>query len=138
MLIKSYSKVNLTLKVNSKSRNGLHKIQSLYCWLNLFDIIKIVKIKNNKDMITFKGPFSKLINRRDNTVYNLLKKLRELNLIFNYYSIVITKNIPVFSGLGGGTSNAAFILKYLLKKKIKNNLINKLKKVVGSDLILFF
>ncbi len=138
MLIKSYSKVNLTLKVNSKSRNGLHEIQSLYCWVNLFDLIKIVKTKNNKDKITFKGPFSKLINKKDNTVYNLLKKLRELNLIFNYYSIVITKNIPVFSGLGGGTSNAAFILKCLLKKKIKNNLINKLKKVVGSDLILFF
>ena len=41
MLIKSYSKINLTLKVNSKSRNGLHEIQSLYCWINLFDKINI-------------------------------------------------------------------------------------------------
>ena len=37
MIIKSYSKINLTLKVNSKSRNGLHEIQTLYSWINLID-----------------------------------------------------------------------------------------------------
>ena len=138
MVIKSYSKINLTLKVNSKSRNGLHEIQTLYSWINLIDKISIVKIKKNKDRIIFKGPFAKLVKNRNNTVYKLLKKLRELNLISNYYSIVITKNIPVFSGLGGGTGNAAFILKYLLKSKINNVLLNKLEKVIGTDLILFF
>ena len=34
MIIKSYSKINLSLKVNSKSRSGLHEIQSLYCLIN--------------------------------------------------------------------------------------------------------
>ena len=63
MLIKSYSKINLTLKVNSKSRNGLHEIQSLYCWINLFDKIKIIKNKN-KDKISFKGSFSKLVKKK--------------------------------------------------------------------------
>ncbi len=137
MLIKSYSKINLTLKVNSKSRNGLHEIQSLYCWINLFDKIKIIKNKN-KDKISFKGSFSKLVKKKDNSVYNLLKKLRQLKLISNFYSITITKNIPIFSGLGGGTGNAAFILKYLLKNKINNNLLNKLERIIGSDLRLFF
>ena len=51
---------------------------------------------------------------------------------------MITKNIPVFSGLGGGTSNAAFILNYLLKSKINNILLNKLEKVIGTNLKLFF
>ena len=137
MLIKSYSKINLTLKVNSKSRNGLHEIQSLYCWINLFDKIKIIKNKK-KDKISFKGSFSKLVKKKDNSVYNLLKKLRQLKLISNFYSITITKNIPIFSGLGGGTGNAAFILKYLLKNKINNNLLNKLERIIGSDLRLFF
>ena len=137
MLIKSYSKINLTLKVNSKLRNGLHEIQSLYCWINLFDKIKIIKNKN-KDKISFKGSFSKLVKKKDNSVYNLLKKLRQLKLISNFYSITITKNIPIFSGLGGGTGNAAFILKYLLKNKINNNLLNKLERIIGSDLRLFF
>ena len=138
MIIKSYSKINLMLNVNFKSRNGLHEIQTLYSWVNLMDKIKIIKIKKKKDRVSFKGPFAKLVKNSDNTVYRLLEKLRELNLISNHYSIVITKNIPIFSGLGGGTSNAAFILKYLLKNKINNILINKLEKVIGTDLKLFF
>ena len=138
MIIKSYSKINLMLNVNFKSRNGLHEIQTLYSWINLMDKIKIIKIKKKKDRVSFKGPFAKLVKNSDNTVYRLLEKLRELNLISNHYSIVITKNIPIFSGLGGGTSNAAFILKYLLKNKINNILINKLEKVIGTDLKLFF
>ncbi len=138
MVIKSYAKINLTLKVNSKSRNGLHEIQTFYSWINLIDKISIVETKKKKDRITFKGPFAKLVKNRDNTVFKLLKKLRELNLISNYYSIVITKNIPVFSGLGGGTGNAAFILKYLLKNKINNVLLSKLEEVIGTDFKLFF
>ncbi len=137
MNIKSYSKINLALKVNSKSKNSLHEIQSIYCWINLSDKITINKIKNNKDSIRFKGPFAKLVNK-ENSVLNLLKKMRELKLISNYYSITITKNIPVFGGLGGGTSNAAFILKYLLKKKMSHNLLRKFINIIGSDLILFF
>ena len=137
MNIKSYSKINLTLKVNSKSKNGLHEIQSLYCWINLSDKITINKIKNDKDTIRFKGPFGKFV-KRDNSVSNLLKKMRELKLISNYYSITVMKNIPVFGGLGGGTSNAAFILNYLLKNKISGSILNKFINIIGSDLILFF
>ena len=51
MIIKSYSKINLTLKVNSKSKNGIHEIQTLYSWINLIDKISIVEIKKNKDKI---------------------------------------------------------------------------------------
>tara|TARA_B100001248_G_scaffold251607_1_gene226882 strand:+ start:864 stop:1700 length:837 start_codon:yes stop_codon:yes gene_type:complete len=138
MVIKSYSKINLTLKTNSKSINGLHEIQSLYCWINLFDKIKIYKIKKNRDRISFNGPYAKLINNRNNSVFKTLKKLRELNLISNYYSVKVTKNIPVFAGLGGGTSNAAFILKYLLKNKINKNLLEKFESLIGSDFRLFF
>mgnify|MGYP001158424811 FL=1 len=138
MVIKSYSKINLSLKVNYKSKNGLHDIQSIYCLINLFDRIKINKIKRSKDEIMFKGPFAKFIRNKNNSVLILLTMLRKLNLISDYYSIIITKNIPVFSGLGGGTSNAAFILKYLLKNKVNNNLLNNLEGKIGSDLKLFF
>ena len=138
MVIKSYSKINLTLKVNSKLKNNLHEIQSLYCLISLSDKIEINKIKKNKDKINFKGPFKKLVNVKKNTVLNLLKKLRKLSLISNYYSITITKNIPVFGGLGGGSSNAAFILKFLLKNKVNNDLLNKLRSIIGTDLKLFF
>ena len=138
MVIKSFSKINLVLRVNSKLNNGLHQIQSLYCLINLFDEIKIFRSKQNKDKIIFKGPHSKLLKNKNNSVQILLKKLRKLKLISSFYSITITKNIPIFSGLGGGTSNAAFILKYLLKNKINNDLLNELEGVIGSDLKLFF
>tara|TARA_B100000963_G_scaffold54583_1_gene42750 strand:- start:1994 stop:2830 length:837 start_codon:yes stop_codon:yes gene_type:complete len=138
MVIKSYSKINLTLKVNSRTKSGLHEIQTFYSWINLIDKININKIKKKKDRISFKGPFAKLVKNKNNTVNKLLKRLRELNLISSYYSIVITKNIPVFSGLGGGTSNAAFILKYLLKNKINISLLNKIEELIGSDFKLFF
>tara|TARA_B100001057_G_C22813908_1_gene936568 strand:+ start:1108 stop:1944 length:837 start_codon:yes stop_codon:yes gene_type:complete len=137
MIIKSYSKINLTLKINSKSRNGLHQIQSFYCLINLFDQIKISKIKKKKDQIRFKGPFAKFIKNKDNSVSKVLNKLRKLKIIYGYFSIIIKKNIPVFGGLGGGTSNAAFITKNLLKRKINHNLLKKIDKAAGSDFILF-
>ena len=137
MIFNSYSKINLTLKVNSKN-NGLHQIQSYYCLIDLTDKIKITKFRGNKDKVSFKGPFAKLVKKKDNSVINLLKILRSLKLISNYYSIRITKNIPVFSGLGGGTGNAAFLLKHLLKNRINKNIFYEVENKIGSDLRLFF
>ena len=137
MVIKSYSKINISLKVNSKYKNGLHDIQSFYCLINLFDEIDIHRINATKDKIFFKGPFKKFVKKKNNSVYDLLNKLRKLKLINNYYSITVKKNIPVFGGLGGGTSNAAFILKYFFKNKVKKSLLNKLESTIGTDLRLF-
>ena len=53
MVLKSYSKINLTLKVNSKNKNGLHEIQSLFCLINLIDNINVKKINKNKDEINY-------------------------------------------------------------------------------------
>ena len=138
MLIKSYSKINLTLKVGPKNRNGLHEIQSYFCLIDLVDIIKLKKIKTQKDKIIFKGPFAKLVNKSNNTILDLLSLLRTLRLISNYYSVTIKKNIPVFAGLGGGTGNAASILKHLIKKRINKSLLNLVENKIGSDLKLFF
>ena len=40
MVLKSYSKVNLSLRVNNKLKSGLHEIQSYFCLINLSDKIK--------------------------------------------------------------------------------------------------
>ena len=37
----SYAKINLSLTVNAKLKNGLHEIQSYYCLVDLADKIKI-------------------------------------------------------------------------------------------------
>ena len=41
MILSSYSKINLSLLVNSKKKSGLHNIQSYFCLINLKDKIKI-------------------------------------------------------------------------------------------------
>ena len=138
MVLKSFSKINLSLNINSKLKNGLHDIQSYYCLINLFDKIKIRKIDKKKDKVVFFGPFVKHIKKSNNSIINLLKLLRKLELISGYYSVKVIKNIPVFSGLGGGTSNAASVLKFLLKGKVSKKILEKVEKLIGSDLRLFF
>ena len=67
-----------------------------------------------------------------------MKILREQKFITGHYSISINKKIPVFAGLGGGTSNAACIIKYFTKKKISKSLLAVCDKKIGSDFKLFF
>lgn len=137
MIIKSYAKINLSLAVNYKNKSHLHEIQSFFCLVDLADVINLKKIKGKKDKINFNGPFSKLVKKKSNSIINLLKLLRDLKLLSNYYYVNVTKNIPVFAGLGGGTSNAAFILKNILKKKLNHDQKIKIEKKIGSDLSLF-
>ena len=139
MILKSFSKINLSLNVNRKlKKNKLHDIQSYFCLINLFDQIKIKKIKGRKDIVKFKGKFSKYIKKTNNSIVDTLAILRERNLISDYYSVLVDKRIPVFSGMGGGTSNAVCLIKYLARNKINKNLSSILDKKIGSDLKLFF
>ncbi len=139
MVIKSFSKINLSLSINRKlKKNGLHDIQSYFCLIDLFDQIKVKKIKGGKDIVKFEGKFAKYIKKRSNSIIDILSILRKKKLISNYYSIFINKKIPVFSGMGGGTSNAFYLIKYFTRNKINKNLISILYKKIGSDLKLFF
>lgn len=139
MIIKSYSKINLSLRVLRKMKNGFHDIQSNVFLLNLHDEISIKKINSLNDIVVFKGQFNKLVNKHDNSVVKILRILRIKKIINQGYKVVINKKIPVFSGLGGGTGNAVSILKYFFKrKKINQNIIKKAEKHVGTDLRLFF
>ncbi len=138
MILKSFSKINLSLSINKRlSKNNLHQIQSYYCLVNVFDTIKIKKIKGKKDIIKFKGRFSKNVNNKNNSVKKTIKILRKAKLIPDNYSILIDKKVPVFSGMGGGTSNSATLLNYFTKGRIKKKLLNNVKEKIGSDLQLF-
>ena len=138
MILKSFSKINLSLKVNRKLKNSrLHEIQSYFCLVNLYDDIKIKKIKDQKDIIRFRGKFSKYIKKSSNSVIDVINILRERNLISSYYSVSINKKIPVFGGMGGGTSNAIYLVKHLTRNKIDKNLLKVLSKRIGSDVRIF-
>ena len=137
MILKSCSKINLSLKINKKLASGLHNIQSFFCLINLHDRIKIKKIKEKRDIIKFRGKFAKYVSKKKNTIFDTLRILRKANTINSYYSVEINKKIPVFAGLGGGTSNAASLIKYLTEKKIKKKLASELEKKIGTDLKIF-
>ena len=62
MVIKSYAKINLLLKVNSKLKNGLHDIQSFFCLIDLSDKIKIKKNQKKKIKLSLLGLFQNLLN----------------------------------------------------------------------------
>ena len=139
MILRSYAKINLSLAVNKKLNNGLHDLQSIYSLISLHDTISIKTIKNKKkDLISIKGPFSKYVNKSNNSVRKVLNLMRKYKLISNFYQVKIYKKIPVFAGFGGGTSNAAVVLRFLNKKKIEKAIFEKISKIVGSDFKLFF
>ena len=137
--LKSWAKVNLSLNVIKRLPSNHHKIESLITFVQFSDEIKIKSIDEAKHKISFSGKFSKGIGT-NNTVIKLLNLLEKKKLIKNKkFEIKITKNIPQKSGMGGGSMNAACILRYLIKKKIINISAKKVKEIayeVGADVIL--
>lgn len=137
MLIKSYSKINLSLRVTKKLKNKLHNIQTNTFLLNLHDSINIKKIKSRKDKVIFKGKFNRNINKKKNSVINTLKIIKKIRSLNANFQIIINKKIPVFAGLGGGTSNAIYLIKYFLGNKLDKKKIHIFEKEIGTDLRLF-
>ena len=135
--IKSFCKINLSLRVIRKLNNGYHSISSLVTFCNLYDVILLSKIKGSKDKISFFGRFKKNINLKHNTITKVLHLLRKRNFLKNqFFKISITKNIPHGSGLGGGSSNAANLLKSLnLKMSLRLNkkYIKDISNQIGFD-----
>ena len=136
--IKSYAKINLALNIIGK-KTKLHKIESLICFINLYDLINLKKINNKNHKIVFSGKFSKNISKI-NTVTNLLKLLDKKNLLNNQkFEIKVVKNIPQEAGMGGGSMNAASLINFFINKKIlriKKDELVKLTSQIGTDVIL--
>ena len=134
--INSWAKINLSLNVIKKLPNNYHRIESLITFVQIFDEIKIRQTLYKKNKIFFIGKFAKGIGKK-NTVYKLMNLLEKENIINNKkFEILIKKNIPQESGMGGGSMNAASLLKYFIKNKIakiSNNKAHELAYKIGSD-----
>ena len=134
--IRSYCKINLSLRVLKRLKNGYHAISSLITFCNLCDIISISKSKSMKDEIKFSGQFKKGITNI-NTISKLLNLLRKKKILNNnFFKINIEKNIPHGSGLGGGSSNAAYLLNYFnakCKLKLKKKELQIIARKIGFD-----
>ena len=135
--IKSYCKINLSLRVIKKLNNNYHNIISLITFCDLHDVISISKTRSSRDKISFSGKFKKGINKKSNTVTKILNLLRRAKLLENQtFKINIRKNIPHGSGLGGGSSNAADLLNYFnskMKLKLSKKKMKQLASQIGFD-----
>ena len=135
--IKSFCKINLSLQVIKKLRNGYHIIKSLITFCELHDLIWVSKIRSLNDKISFSGKFKKGIDQKSNTVVKVLDLLRRYQFFENQrFKINIQKNIPHGSGLGGGSSNAADLLNYFnskMKLKLDKKKITEIASQIGFD-----
>ena len=110
------AKINLGLKILSKRKDGFHNISSFFYPLPLCDILEVIKDDSlKKNQITYSGiQFPNAENDLVIQAYQVLNKNYHLKPV----KIHLHKNIPCGSGLGGGSSNATFMLVLL------NNLFN--------------
>jgi len=135
MKLRSYSKINLSLRVLNKLKNGMHNIETNSTLVELSDEISIKK--NKKDKIIFTGKFKDQIDLEKNTVKDTLRLLKKNKVIKGFYKITVKKNIPVYAGLGGGTSNSFSIVNYFLNKKLNKKIVKIFEERIGSDFRLF-
>ena len=136
MIIPSYAKINIGLKIINKRPDGLHNIESVFLQISLHDSLTFSS--SNKFSIISKG-ISCPTNQNNILfkVIDILKKEYDININFK---VLINKNIPIGAGLGGGSSNAAAFLKYLLEVnqiKLSNEKLVKLASQIGSDVPFF-
>ncbi|MBT4989618.1 MAG: 4-(cytidine 5'-diphospho)-2-C-methyl-D-erythritol kinase [Rickettsiales bacterium] len=146
-MLKSYAKLNIFLNIIGRE-NGFHLLESLFVYIDLYDELEILPSKESR--LDISGAYAKELsdclnigglsyweNSIFTKVYNLFD--RHYGLKDNFY-IKLNKQIPIGAGLGGGSSNAACFLKYLLKfYDIKISLEDqyKLASEIGADCAFF-
>lgn len=133
--IKCPAKINLFLNILSKRKDGYHNLVLINDSISLFDFITLVKTK--KDGIKIICSNKNIPTDGNNSVYKMSKLFFSYNNILNEnIKINIKKNIPMCSGLGGESTDAAGILVLLDKlystNMSKNDML-KLCEKVGSD-----
>ena len=63
---KAYAKINLSLNVYNKTKDNMHNLESLICFINLYDEIKIDQ--NKRFSIKIEGPFKNYLKNSDNII----------------------------------------------------------------------
>jgi len=104
------AKINLALHVRRKRADGYHELETLFAFLQHGDKITLAPAEQNRFAVT--GPFAAaLAGEGDNLV------LRAVALFADRFGnpgpldIVLDKHLPVASGIGGGSADAAATLR---------------------------
>ena len=134
----SPAKVNLFLRILKKREDGYHDIVSVMQPISLYDEI-ILEMENGSGIIV-SCDNANVPCDRTNLAYRAAEEFFRTTGINKRLSIKIKKNIPIAAGLGGGSSNAATVLRALNEITSQNISTDNLIKIgagIGSDVPFF-
>ena len=132
----AYAKINLGLLVLNKRPDGYHNIITVFHRINLFDQIGLAP----SEEIAVVSTSPEAPSDESNICHEAARLLRERLKIRKGVAITIEKNIPVGAGLGGGSSDAAAVLRNLpafWQQSVDASLLHELALQLGSDVPYF-
>ena len=135
MELKAYAKINLGLKVLDKTNDGYHLLDMVMLPISLCDNIKITK---RNDEISNVKVTNNFILPEENSITKSIKLMQEKYGFTTGFDVEIEKNIPTQAGMGGGTADAAEVIKAINILMDINAPIKELEDVamkVGSDVV---
>ncbi len=117
MVVFPNCKINLGLQILGKRTDGFHDIETVFYPVQFCDALEVITNKQNDSAFEFTGTGLMVDGNADNNLcskaYHLLKKdFQQLPAV----KIHLHKAIPMGAGLGGGSADAAFMLKLLNDK----------------------
>jgi 4-diphosphocytidyl-2-C-methyl-D-erythritol kinase len=106
------AKVNLALHVRGRESDGYHRLETLFAFCEHGDLLSVREGQGLSLSVT--GPFAKgLSPGEDNLVLRAARSLAELYGIRSGAALLLDKRLPVASGIGGGSADAAAALRLL-------------------------
>ncbi|MEG3122484.1 4-(cytidine 5'-diphospho)-2-C-methyl-D-erythritol kinase [Sphingomonas sp. GB1N7] len=107
------AKINLALHVRARRADGYHELETLFAFLRDGDEIRV---SPGSASFTIDGPFAAgLATEGDNLVIRAVGLFSKAFEITAEYKIILTKNLPIASGIGGGSADAAATLRALAR-----------------------
>lgn len=134
------AKINLGLNIVEKRPDGYHNLETVFYPINLQDALEVT-VSNNDQEYTLKISGVQIEGEPENNlVVKAYKLLKQDFPTMPAIDIHMYKHIPTGAGLGGGSADAAFMIK-LLNEKFKLNLtIDKMEEyaaALGADCAFF-
>ena len=106
---KGCAKINLALHVTGIQADGYHDLDSIVVFTEVFD--RLFFKRSLKNVVTLTGEFSGSINVQENSILQALKLFG--NGLTDRFSINLEKNLPIGAGLGGGSADAAAVIRFI-------------------------
>ena len=141
MIVFPNAKINLGLYVISKRSDGYHNINTVFLPVkNLYDILEVLILQDNKGTDNFTVSGLTIPGKsEDNLCLKALILMRK-HIEIPPLNIFLHKIIPFGSGLGGGSSDAAFMLKLLnemFEAGMTDDNLEKIASEIGADCAFF-